>query len=331
MKMRIEELTDYNNLKNLIPVWEKLCINDNNATPFQFPQWLIPWWSHFGGSNLRCVSMYESGNLVGLALFFIYRQENGVRKLCFVGSGISDYLDIISLQSCRQTVIKLVLEYLSDIKPQWDECDLQDIRAGASVLDAPCPEGLRASIEKWNVCPYLELPLRIENIRSVIPKNLRKNLKHASKELSIQGNIELRIADKKSINEYINEFVRLHNARWNSRQMPGVIGTADLQSFYRETCNLLQSARLLRLYILYLNDKAVASYLIMSKDSTSYAYLGGFDPEMETYSPGSLAIFMIIEDSIKKGCRIFDFLRGAEDYKYLWRPKDRINYRLRFY
>jgi CelD/BcsL family acetyltransferase involved in cellulose biosynthesis len=329
--MRTEELTDDQCLTKMVSGWEELCRNDDFATPFQFPQWQIPWWSHFGGSNFRAVAVYDNDNLAGLALFYIYRQEKGVRKLCFVGSGISDYLDIISLPSHREYVTKTVLEYLRDIKSQWDECDLQDIRAGARILNGPYPQDLIISVEKWNVCPFLELPRMSENIRSVIPKKLRKNLKHATKELSIEGTMELRIANQESLNEYIKELVRLHNARWNSRQQPGVIGNADLQTFYKETCNLLQSRNLLRLYLLFLNDKAIASYLVMNKDSTSYAYIGGFDPDMVAYSPGSLALLMIIEDSINKGCKIFDFLRGAEDYKYLWRPKDHINYRLRLY
>lgn len=329
--MRIEEITSDNSLSDITTEWEELCRKDDFATPFQFPQWQIPWWTHFGGSNLRVVAGYDNDILAGLVLFFIYKQEDGVRKLCFVGSGISDYLDIISLPAYREYFTRAVLKYLSDIKSQWDECDLQDIRSGAMILKRCYNEHLRVSVEKWNICPFLELPRVIENIRSVIPKKLHKNLKHASKQINVEGTAELRVADEESLNEYIGELERLHNARWNSKQQPGVIGNADLQSFYKETCNLLQNRNLLRLYLLLLNGKAIASYLVMSKDSTAYAYLGGFDPDMEMYSPGSLALLMIIEDSIKRGVKTFDFLRGAEDYKYLWRPKDRINYRLRFY
>jgi CelD/BcsL family acetyltransferase involved in cellulose biosynthesis len=34
-----------------------------------------------------------------------------------------------------------------------------------------------------------------------------------------------------------------------------------------------------------------------------------------------------IEQAVREGATTFDFLRGAEDYKYAWGAKDRVNQR----
>jgi CelD/BcsL family acetyltransferase involved in cellulose biosynthesis len=73
--------------------------------------------------------------------------------------------------------------------------------------------------------------------------------------------------------------------------------------------------------------KAIGAYYVLVNNEYAYAYLGGFDPSMERYSPGSLALSLVIEDSVVRGARVFDFLRGDESYKALWRPSYKNNFK----
>jgi CelD/BcsL family acetyltransferase involved in cellulose biosynthesis len=57
-----------------------------------------------------------------------------------------------------------------------------------------------------------------------------------------------------------------------------------------------------------------------------YYYLGGFDPAFARYSPGSLLIYHAMQQSRSAGLRWFDFLRGAEPYKYRWGAVDQPQY-----
>ena len=52
-------------------------------------------------------------------------------------------------------------------------------------------------------------------------------------------------------------------------------------------------------------------------------YLSGFDPAFARYSPGKLVVAHAIEQAITRdAARAFDFLRGAEAYKYAWGAVD---------
>jgi CelD/BcsL family acetyltransferase involved in cellulose biosynthesis len=53
-----------------------------------------------------------------------------------------------------------------------------------------------------------------------------------------------------------------------------------------------------------------------------YDYIGGFDPQFSSLSPGSLLIGHAIEQAEAEGAAHFDFLRGAEAYKYRWGAVD---------
>ena len=44
-------------------------------------------------------------------------------------------------------------------------------------------------------------------------------------------------------------------------------------------------------------------------------------------SIGTVILAHAIDEAVREGCITFDFLRGAEDYKYAWGAQDRINRR----
>jgi hypothetical protein len=53
---------------------------------------------------------------------------------------------------------------------------------------------------KWNVCPYLELPVSPVMFEYCFPKKLRKNIRAVSRELSRSGGFRIEIAEKGQLN-----------------------------------------------------------------------------------------------------------------------------------
>jgi CelD/BcsL family acetyltransferase involved in cellulose biosynthesis len=47
-----------------------------------------------------------------------------------------------------------------------------------------------------------------------------------------------------------------------------------------------------------------------------YLYNSGYDPRYTSLSAGLLSKVLAIKDSIERGVKRFDFLKGAETYKY---------------
>lgn len=83
------------------------------------------------------------------------------------------------------------------------------------------------------------------------------------------------------------------------------------------------------MYAMRVNDRVIAIIYGFAHLATVYDYLGGYDPSLEKLSPGTVIVAHAIEQAVRDGAKTFDFLRGAEDYKYAWGATDRRNKRRR--
>ena len=79
------------------------------------------------------------------------------------------------------------------------------------------------------------------------------------------------------------------------------------------------------------DDKIVGAALNLIHGQTVSYYLGGFDAAYNQMRPGTVLFAEVIERSIAAGHARYDFLRGAEPYKYKWGATDRQNFRLVIY
>ena len=327
VKVAAEEIKE-SDLEKISPAWTELCHRCSLTTPFQFPHWIIPWWKNLGGGSLKVVILNDGYLLAGIAPFFIYKNESGKRKLCFIGTGITDYLDIIALPGYEKVVFNSVMQYLDDISSEWDECDLQDIPENSILLHCEFPDLFKVQRSDYNVCSHLELPSDLESLRTSLPKKLRKNLSRAARMLSRSGGYHLEIADENNVESFLQRLFGLHQARWSSKNQKGVLHSDTLKKFHTQAASGLVRYGLLRIYEMKFCQKTIATYYTLAHNNRVYAYLGGFDPSMEQYSPGTLLLYHVIEDSVKRDAVRFDFLRGDETYKRYWRPVYSVNSRI---
>ncbi|MFP4163294.1 MAG: GNAT family N-acetyltransferase [Chitinispirillaceae bacterium] len=313
-------------LVSLIPKWNALLEKSKEATPFQMPEWVLGWWEHFGNDGLEAAAVYDGDRLVGLGLFFIYN-ESSVRKLCFISSGISDYLGLIVHPDYHTEVLAKVMEFLS-CSTKWDQCDFQELQKRAALLELPQFSGIRIQRSVQSVCPCVVLPRNPNALLKSVPKNMEKNIRRSLNRAGKMGGDRFEKADMNTYEEFMNDLIRLHGERWKSRSEKGVLSGESLRKFYMSAGICFLKRGILDLYRLRIADKTSAVCFFFTYKRRTYAYLGGFDPEMEYCSPGTLALYFSMRDAVQRGSEVFDFLRGSESYKYFWGAKDRNNYRM---
>jgi len=83
----------------------------------------------------------------------------------------------------------------------------------------------------------------------------------------------------------------------------------------------------LRMYATRVDERIVAVFYGFAHAGTVFYYLSGYDPELERLSIGTLLVAHAIEQAVRDGATTFDFLRGAEEYKYSSGAKDEMNRR----
>lgn len=317
--IELKTVSDASGMEEITEGWSALCLQCG-ATPFQSPEWLIPWWRHFGGDNLLKIFILEKeGVLSAVAPLFIDRQT-GVLK--FIGSGITDYLDFIA-QDERE--LKILLEYIYG-DDGWSGCELQDMPAWSKLFSAGA--GFLEKRQECETCPYIELP-EAENLRAVLKGRWGYGTFKAERMMSRQGEVVIEKACEENLESIMLTLFRLNIKEWKTRNATSVLESDRVMAFHMEASRGLLRAGALRVYRMLLNGvEAAVIYSFMDKERL-YSYLSSFNPELARYSPGRVIILHAIKEAIREGAKEFDFLRGAEPYKYTWGARDRMTYKAR--
>lgn len=320
------EIADAAGLEALRPEWLALWERSPEATPFQSPAWLIPWWRHFGGGGeLLALALRRGGELVGLAPSYVHR-EPGLRKLLPLGIGVSDYLDPLLAPGHETAGAALILDSLAARADRFDRCDLENLRPGSPLLGAPAPPGWTGSVHGLEPCPVLALPARPEDLRRAVPRLARQPyyLRRAER---LGGDVRLETAaDEAAAARLLEGLFALHGARWAGRGEPGVLADEAVRAFHREAAPALLRLGLLRLHGLNVDGRAVAVFYGLADRTRVHAYIGGFDPDSAHPGLGATMIGHAVEGAVRGGKREFHFLRGREAYKYAWGAVDRAGY-----
>jgi len=92
--------------------------------------------------------------------------------------------------------------------------------------------------------------------------------------------------------------------------------TPQMASFFKLLVTATAQAKILRLGFLKLDTVPVAALIYFDYNDTIYLYNSGYDPQYSYLSVGLISKVLCIKDSIERGKEKFDFLKGAEVYKY---------------
>jgi CelD/BcsL family acetyltransferase involved in cellulose biosynthesis len=299
-------ITDPGALAAFAPPWLDLCRRTPGTTPFQTPMWIAPWWKHFGSDELAVIAAPE-------AIAPLYVVRDGEESLgMFLGTGNTDYLDVVGDAAA-------VIDELAALDcAMWD---LQQLRPSSTMLTIPPPNGWSDNVDDHDVCPIL----RLDELN--LSTHAQKKLRYYRRSLARMGDVRVEAATTDNLDNLTTALFDLHAARWQQRGLPGVLADDVTQQFTREVARAMLDAGALRMYATCVNERIVAVFYGFAFGDTVYYYLSGYDPALEKLSIGTLIVAHAIEEAQREGAATFDFLRGAEEYKYTWGAKDRVNKR----
>jgi CelD/BcsL family acetyltransferase involved in cellulose biosynthesis len=154
-----------------------------------------------------------------------------------------------------------------------------------------------------------------------LPSWLRRNVRRTASLLEHLGEVEWRLTAPSDADQALTSFFELHGRRWRARGESGVLADERTRAFHRLAAPRLLADGELELCVLRVGGEPVAASYTLTR-SSSYLYLFGFDPALPRLSLGSALILRSIERAIGGRRARYEFLRGAERYKYDWRAVD---------
>ena len=134
------------------------------------------------------------------------------------------------------------------------------------------------------------------------------------RRLSESGKLNYHFVDNlETVAGTMDTFIRMFA---ESRPDKATFLTGQRESFFRLLADTMARAGLLQLGVLELDDQPTAMIMCFDYNDCRYLYNSGYDPEYNSLSVGLLSKVLAIKDSIQRGIKSFDFLKGAEAYKY---------------
>ena len=300
-------------LTRLQAEWEDILNLSPEPLPFLHPLWQRVWLEEFQeGRELLLLAIREGERLIGVAPLL---QDNG--RLGLVGHySICDYMDFVVTPGLDKEFFVTLLD--SFRHRDWQELDLRGLRESSPTLSAvpALAQGLgfQVSRDLEAVSPRVELPPTWSDYLASLPGKERHELRRKLRRLFQQGDVELRVlTSPQETGPGVDQFLRFMT---ESRHDKAQFMTAKMEQFFHHVVADLSEAGLVRLYMLELDGRAVASVLCFDLGGRLYMYNSGYDPTYSHLSVGLLCKVLCLRDAIEQGRRCLDFLRGNEPYKY---------------
>jgi CelD/BcsL family acetyltransferase involved in cellulose biosynthesis len=223
----------------------------------------------------------------------------------------------------------------------WDVVDLRRLRAADPVLaalqsafDQRAPtQGWQVIREPEDVCPVITIgdgegdwDAYLATLDKKARHEIRRKLRRA------QGAGELSVEIAAPTPDAIEGFIDLHTRRFGDEGLfPPTEGGARSRRFVHRLAEL-ESAEpdggLLHIAQVRCGQRLIYAALAFDDGRTCYLYNAGMDPDAADLSPGVTGTALYLRNRLEAGRRRFDFLRGAEEYKYEWGAQDEVIERL---
>jgi CelD/BcsL family acetyltransferase involved in cellulose biosynthesis len=312
----------------LEPAWRELWVRCPAATPFQSPEWLLPWWRAFHPGALAAAAVFAGDRLVALHAAYVEAGPLG-RRLLPLGIGGTDYLDVL-VDAERPEAARLLSGVLAEIASGLDSIELEDLASGAAALDLPAPPGFAEERGAQSCAPVLRLSAAADGL-STVPARKRRKLRMARHRAEARGGVTVEaVRDPAEAGRFLAELVRLHESRWREAGEPGVLADAAVRGFLGAAMPGLIAAGVARLSLLSIGAAVAGALFGLGDGRRFYAYLQGYDPAFAHESPGTILVGAAVVEAAREGAREFHFLRGREAYKAEWGAEERWTERRSF-
>ena len=274
--LRTEILTRTDQIDALRTDWQALWNRTPDATPFQSPAWLMPWWRLFGNGRPRVVVLRDA--LCLHAVLPLWSDAGG--RLRLMGDDRPAVTDALVAPDRRDGAADRLLDAI-DRRADWTDLHLVGLRtdgllAEDAVTDPGAPRARR-----------LALPADLDD-------TVRTRL--AALRLRADGRLGLRIetATRASRDRLLGLLCGL----------PGS-GTADEEpavgAFQRDMAAGMMALGRLRLSLVWLDHRPAAGVLAIAGRSGTWVVLAGSDPAFARHAPLDIALGHALEQAAGEG------------------------------
>lgn len=280
--------------------WDTLAAAAPLPTPF-----LRTWWlSATGGPRDHYLLVLQGEELVG-GLALERRRVLGVDHFRVLGAGklCPDHLDLVARPGLVEDVTLALRGWFT--APGSRVVDLQGVRDGARVIDA-LPA---ARVHAFDVAVYERLPESLDAYLQARSSSFARRVRKMARQLE-KRRVEFRRVSLGEVPWAMAEFTAMHAVR------------DDRQELVRELHRVRRAVELgaprdeVRLYVAEKDGRCGAVLLLFVTGGRINVYQTARRLDRDFNHVGTVLYTVALDDACREGITEFDFLRGAEPYKF---------------
>ncbi len=151
------------------------------------------------------------------------------------------------------------------------------------------------------------------DVISLLGKSTRSNLR---RQLKKYGEITCEWAeDVEQAEEFLQQLITLHQARWNAIGQPGAFASDRFHAFQLQaTLRLFLEGKVVLFRVSH-EESLVGCLLLLNDGNRLLDYLSGFASFEEKPSPGLISHYLCMEEALRRGFDAYDFLVGEKRHK----------------
>ena len=311
-------------------VIEALLRSSAQPSIFLEPWWASSWLTALGiGCAPSVIRLLDGDDLVGLAAI----SSNGTELELAGDPDLFDYRDIAVANGREEQVSGALLDHLcagDSPHSDWRTLSLPSVRDGSvtaeALTGAAIARGMDVERAEDGVAPAAALPGSWDEFLAALPKKHRHELRRKMRRLEASGDVRtLTVSEPAGLEQHVDRFLGLMES---TNEMKAAFLTDERRMFFHLIASEAAARGALRLSFLEIDGRLAATCMVFDYGGEYMLYNSGYDPEMSSLSVGLISKALAIREAIGAGRRTFDFLKGAERYKYGLGGSDRPIHRI---
>jgi CelD/BcsL family acetyltransferase involved in cellulose biosynthesis len=282
------------------------------------------------GAEPLLLLMRERGSLRGIVPLAIKRTLTHTRVRLLGGGAGSDRVDLVTTRGYDASCADLFLSWLADSFGRGFVLELQDVPASSPLwaairrADAERPHHLVLVPREIHPVPYLDLLEPGSRLSRQAATRGSSSLDRHRRLLERRGRLRIEtLRDSGDVMLAFDTLVRFLCARWRGHG-GSVLDDPRVQRFHRHVLPQLLAEGRLRMIQLMADMRPIAVYYGVALGAWAGYYLAGYDREWAgRIHLGQITLATAMDLAAQEGAAEFDFLKGAEPTKYLWRVQER--------
>jgi hypothetical protein len=321
----INNLSEFNNLRS---DWNRIFNLDGQATIFLSWSWFRGWLEVTPFSWTILVAKKASNGYPVAFLPLATREiksKPGKEKTTIIqmaGNPQADYTGFLCIPGYEKIALAAFGEKLKAMNT-WNRIEFSDVKDNRLDYFLQHFGRDKYSIETRDgtCCPILPLVSTWEEYKcNLLSGGTRRSLSRKMRQLKSLPGFKITGLNSNNKDQQIDALLDLWDLRWGD-------GSKDMPRQFRVLHKQCDDSGILWLEVMWERNIPIAalSAFLDNKHQAFRFYICGFNMQYSKFSPGKLIVIHAIHQAIKMKYKFFDFMRGAEPYKYSFGAKDRFN------